>query len=166
MAKPDAGGGNMYGGAQQAMAGANAMRQRSRMGDAMAGANQQRDAWRQANPGAGPQGPMNIPGKTMPDISGQIAAIRGLAGGNTINALQPPGPTTMQPPGGNNFFAQRLAQTGQNPAESPVAIRRPMPDMRQQFMRQPQPGGPEIPQAPMAPQAPTGFGGFRSRMRT
>ena len=149
MAKPDAGGGNMYGNAQQAMAGANAMRQRSQAGnrfgqlkDKLAGANQMRNDWRTANPGAVPQ-PINAPGKTMPDFGGQLDAIRGLAGQPTINALRPAA-GQMPAPGGHNFYSQRLAQTGMNPAEQPTMIRRPMAD-QSQYLRQ---AAGQMPQGP------------------
>jgi hypothetical protein len=104
-----------------------------------------------------PQPSMN----PMQALQNAQRTIPGMGGAPTINALQPPGPTTMQPPGGNNFMAQRLAQTGQNPAEAPTAIRRPMPD--QPMMRPPM----ALPQNPNAPSGPpTGFGNFRSRIRT
>jgi hypothetical protein len=175
MAKPDAGGGNMYGNAQQAMAGANAMRQRSQAGnrfgqlkDKMAGANQMRNDWRTANPGAVPQ--FNAPaGKTMPDMGGQYnaihAALGGLGGAPAINALRPAA-GQMPAPGGHNFYSQRLAQSGMNPAESPTMIRRPMADqsnyLRQAAGQMPQGPAPDSvdPRAEMM-QRMQAFRGFR-----
>ena len=113
--------------------------------NALAGANDMRNNWRQANPGAVPQQPGIPAGKTMPDFS----AIRNALGGS-LGAVQPPGPETMPPPGGNNFYSQRLAQTGMDPSRMPQPmIRRSMPDF----------GRPMAGQIPQGPVASTDMGG-------
>jgi hypothetical protein len=126
MAKPDAGQNAMQG-MQGAMGGANARRRQWGARKSIDSANAMRDQFRAASPdstGGGNLG--DIPAGKFNPMMGR--PMMGLGANNYLAALQPPGPTTMPPPPGNNYMSNMLQKTGFNPAEGQIGIRRPMAD--------------------------------------
>jgi hypothetical protein len=155
MAKPDAGQ-NAYGAAQNlqgAMGRANAGRNQYRAASRMKSLRNQSDMAGPDSTGGGNLG--DVPAGKFNPMMGR--PMLGLGSNNYLAALQPPGPTTMPPPGGNNYMSNMLQKTRFNPAEGQIGIRRPMADQMGPDINQAQP---QIEAARQRMQAFSPFGRF------